>query len=68
MAKSPTRHKHTYRNGTKVTLSATPKGLRVYWKEEGDEKRHPSYTLSWDRIEALKEAQLASQKPPLHLA
>jgi len=57
MAKTPTRHKHTYRNGTKLTLSATKRGLRVYWKEELDGKRHPSYTIPWNKVDKIRAAQ-----------
>lgn len=64
MAK-PTKHKHTYRNGTTLTLLATPKGLRIHWKPEGAEKRHPAFTVSWDKVEELKSAlaQQALQQP-----
>ena len=55
MAK-PTKHKHTYRNGTKLTFLATQKGLRVHWKQGGAEKRHPAFTVSWDTVDELKAA------------
>jgi hypothetical protein len=46
--KNATRHNHTYHNGTKLTLSATKRGLRIYWKGELNGKRHP---LVYDPVE-----------------
>lgn len=54
-----TKVKHTYRNGTELTLSATAKGLRVYWRAEGAEKRHPSYTIPWKNVEKIRVARTA---------
>lgn len=60
MATTTTRHKHTYRNGTKLTLTATKKGLRVYWRGDSDIKRHPSYTIPWTKVDKIRAAQEAA--------
>ena len=54
MAKEKSKHKHTFRNGTVLTVQATEKGLRIFWKEVGDEKRHPSLNLPWSKVASLK--------------